>query len=824
MITARGIAERGIAMAGIAQRGIAGLAGVLALPLVESILALYKGNSGVKLDDSISPLKISPEADIGGVNCLEFTAGGGFAQLPFAIQTLCPNEYVTVVRARASDATGTEYIYSGVSTSGGTGDERFYIRTETGGIRWAIGDSNSVHLFSGVDEWKEYAVVWDGAGNGALHIDGNATPADTMTGILVDYSLNTLIEIGRDAGAGLNPFAGNVAEFSIYRTDAYSKISDENLVCRLTNEEGADLSYNVAMNPDTLNLQEGIWNQWVQPHAVEFSGFLYYGFVANDGSQWISRQDLTTRAIESKKILDIFSGDDHNAPAVYVDATVGIAIFATGHNEAPDGICYWDTFANWAAVGTLTQTFDHTTGSTPNMTYNQVWKLGTRYYWISRSDFTWRILFSTDNMVSWSTTDTIASSSRKLYHLFKNVSGDINAMAVYANGSEPNNIIRFGKLDANFTPHRLYYNSGLFEDVDGTITNNIDWSNFDDVVGAAAGEFFRLMDVTEKDGTYYITYLITGPDLSSVPARVMVASGDWGDWTITDTGISGGNNIGYGTYHGLATFDNESANLGLWVSAYDSDNDTTDISRYELSGGSWVFDSLVKSGVGKLIRPSVALNSSASTLLWCDTPIYTHFTTFTGYIASQLGKFGVKSGQDAPHTGITITWTTSDGIPSTNAKDGFNIASQGVAPYIPSLVDGSAAANGMALTNLGDQVSNGFEGTHMQVDPDFTIMDGVSFWGNNVDTWDAKTSADYEGHVNGTDNLWLKRECINGIFLVKQAVQYPVSLSFTEAQHNQLVRWAGDPTCGAGTIPFRNYTNESGDNYIKEGGDNYIGE
>lgn len=116
-----------------------------------------------------------------------------------------------------------------------------------------------------------------------------------------------------------------------------------------------------------------------------------------------------------------------------------------------------------------------------------------------------------------------------------------------------------------------------------------------------------------------------------------------------------------------------------------------------------------------------------------------------------------------------------------------------------ALVD---AGSYLALTNPSGYANNGFEGTVTETDTDFTILDGVSYWGNNVDTWTPRTYAEDLLRINGTDGLWDQWEKVNGVCLLKERYQLPVSMGLTLAQYRQAVRWAHAFTdeCGAGTL------------------------
>ena len=140
---------------------------------------------------------------------------------------------------------------------------------------------------------------------------------------------------------------------------------------------------------------------------------------------------------------------------------------------------------------------------------------------------------------------------------------------------------------------------------------------------------------------------------------------------------------------------------------------------------------------------------------------------------------------------------------------------------IPAKRDGSGLdANGNPITNVAGCVHNGFEGGLQQQDTTYDVLDGVSYWGNNVDTWNKKSWTDFiTNHTNGTDNLWLrwqKRGADNTCHVIG-AVQYAVSKALDLGEYNQLIRWSGDQTCGAGALLLAE--DAGGDKAIDSNGD-----
>ena len=147
-------------------------------------------------------------------------------------------------------------------------------------------------------------------------------------------------------------------------------------------------------------------------------------------------------------------------------------------------------------------------------------------------------------------------------------------------------------------------------------------------------------------------------------------------------------------------------------------------------------------------------------------------------------------------------WTTGD-LLHYNAVHGFYAAVAGVKPFVPARIDGSGiAANGLALTNEGGYVSNGACDL-VQTDADKTVFGRATIYGDQS-TWSDLGIANWNAHVNGTNNVWVQWEKAgaNNTCHVKKVIAYDDGVVLTLAQYNQLVRWAGDPTCGDGMVDF----------------------
>jgi hypothetical protein len=121
-----------------------------------------------------------------------------------------------------------------------------------------------------------------------------------------------------------------------------------------------------------------------------------------------------------------------------------------------------------------------------------------------------------------------------------------------------------------------------------------------------------------------------------------------------------------------------------------------------------------------------------------------------------------------------------------------------------SVNDSTFDATASPLTNPGGYVHNGSETSIQQQDTTYDIFDGASFWGNNVDTWDEKTSANLLAHVSGTYGLWLqwKPDGSGDACHLVEAVQYAVSKEYTPNEYLRLKRWCErySSTCGAGIL------------------------
>jgi hypothetical protein len=118
-----------------------------------------------------------------------------------------------------------------------------------------------------------------------------------------------------------------------------------------------------------------------------------------------------------------------------------------------------------------------------------------------------------------------------------------------------------------------------------------------------------------------------------------------------------------------------------------------------------------------------------------------------------------------------------------------------------ALDDGSETVDGQTITNVGDKFhsSNNFDGNIKQTDA--TLLT-TPFWSAGGVSFDEKSYADFDSHINGTDNVWVKWNSIGGVCHVMEILTYDVTKVFTQAEYNQMLAWLGGAACGSGVVPF----------------------
>lgn len=703
------------------------------LPLQGDLRAWYHTTDEGRLSDKL-PI-VTPEPDVVGASSATYE-GSNFTSIPFSLKAFNINEYVVVIDAKASDTSGIEFLYSGVSGSGGSGNERFYARFFDAGIQVGIGNKSVTFPIADVSIEHEYAIQYNGSGVGRLYVDG-VIESTSIAVSSTDYTLDTCLRLGTNGWSiGANNLTGSLADFRLYRTDDYATISEDNLLLHLPLAEGGgNTAWCISDNLDSKltpvkSRVNGIWTSWIFPRASEHNGYVYYGFIGFDGYQYVARYNTTTHAVESKAILHKFDNDDHNGVSITVDDELGIALFATGHNDtSPENISktYYGVFADWDAVTTLTNELDWgIDGSdTPAVSYSQVTHLGSRYYIFARCEDTtagltrWNMMFSDDSMATWSTAQRVTDEAVDVrYYQHSQHYSTINKTSVvtYGRGQSEDNVIRFGLIDGGYTPHRMYRSSVLYEEMDENITT-ISRTDFDTVATAGVGEFFRLCDVTYFDGDYYILYIIHD-NLNPGTASFRVAHGGFGSWTITNLGVDAGGIVGGLTsvyaLGAFAIFGNE---LHLTLNAL-SGIYSGSVDQYKLDG-TWTYvKSQVFSDCSQRIRPVYPTGSTRDTMLWCDAEVYTSFVDYNSHVAILPDIAPERLTCDATHHNEIATELFSNPKPI-NAT-GFD--SYGGA-RIPRY--GTVACDGPVLSNGPDQVHNGHEGYLIQAPTATQLFDTI---------------------------------------------------------------------------------------------------
>jgi hypothetical protein len=130
-------------------------------------------------------------------------------------------------------------------------------------------------------------------------------------------------------------------------------------------------------------------------------------------------------------------------------------------------------------------------------------------------------------------------------------------------------------------------------------------------------------------------------------------------------------------------------------------------------------------------------------------------------------------------------WSTADGYVSEDLNLGFR--KEGSA-FVIGLLDGSAAADGNPITNPGGYPHNVAENLTNQTDGDFAVFGGVSAWGDGA-SWTPLSYASMTTHPNGYLGLWIKWLEIDGVWVVKEWLQYTVDREFTPSETLQNERY-----------------------------------
>ena len=79
-------------------------------------------------------------------------------------------------------------------------------------------------------------------------------------------------------------------------------------------------------------IEDIAWCWWTRPRAVRIGDVVYFGALDSAGQMIAATLDLKTRAVR-KTILAGFEDDDHNNPALVVDAERPLVAFYSRHDE-----------------------------------------------------------------------------------------------------------------------------------------------------------------------------------------------------------------------------------------------------------------------------------------------------------------------------------------------------------------------------------------------------------------------------------------------------------------------------------------------------------
>lgn len=143
-----------------------------------------------------------------------------------------------------------------------------------------------------------------------------------------------------------------------------------------------------------------LWNQWIEPLAIEVNKKIYYGGVDKDGYVYSCSLNLETKEHVVNSKLGRFSTDEHNAPCHLVREGKPVLFFYAGHYE--DNIKYRKTVNNEdISAYEDEQTLIQEDGS--NFTYVQVAEKDNNILLFTRKSppYHWYFLRSTDYGETW---------------------------------------------------------------------------------------------------------------------------------------------------------------------------------------------------------------------------------------------------------------------------------------------------------------------------------------------------------------------------------------------------------------------------------------
>jgi len=158
-----------------------------------------------------------------------------------------------------------------------------------------------------------------------------------------------------------------------------------------------------------------------------------------------------------------------------------------------------------------------------------------------------------------------------------------------------------------------------------------------------------------------------------------------------------------------------------------------------------------------------------------------------------------------------VGWTTDDGVTSWSLTKGFRLSG---AVEIPALIDGSAAADGNPLTDIGTDISGAManRATCKYVQSDTDMLPAV-LWSDDGVSFDQRTFAELQAFISGEDNSWIKWQLgTAGNCEIKEICQYGFAFAPTAAQYAALVNHFTQGICGGGVVPFSNLDFSDPDN------------
>lgn len=210
----------------------------------------------------------------------------------------------------------------------------------------------------------------------------------------------------------------------------------------------------------------------------------------------------------------------------------------------------------------------------------------------------------------------------------------------------------------------------------------------------------------------------------------------------------------------------------------------------------WTFDGVVATSTGSAV--ATLFTSAAPVLIGAEVDVLSPFAVLR---QATKGISRVKVTTTGGYAEFFAGNAYDTVLPNSGTLGENATATADMIQYVPSLLDGTACADGEPIENTVSVAHNGGPYSILQTD---TNLLSNAFWATGGTNFNTITYSNLINHASGADDVWTKTKDINSVCHITDITTYPDSYEWTPGAYTIASLYYGMGACGSFTaaIPY----------------------